>query len=102
MPSEEEIEQKILDCLQKAYPLDLSTKEIAAAVGIGRNSLRGYLYALKRAGLICPTRKIDRAKLYALVSTKRIEDRNKDEETSVREEKPTTQRTLLEGELSNK
>ena len=99
MPSEEKIEQRILDCLRKVYPRDLSMKEIAVAVGIDRNSLRGYLYALKKVGLVCPTRKIGRAKLYALVLTKHIENQNKHEETYVHEEKPTKQRTLLEEEL---
>jgi predicted transcriptional regulator with HTH domain len=100
MPSEEEAEQRILECLRKAYPRDLSTKEIAVAVGIDRNSLRGYLYGLRKAGLIYPTRQIGRAKLYALViPTKHIENQNKNEETYVHKEKPTKQRTLLEEEL---
>jgi DNA-binding IclR family transcriptional regulator len=72
MTSEEETEQRILECLRKVYPCDLSTKEIAAAVGTDRNTLRGYLYGLKKAGLVCPTRKIGRAKLYALVPTKHV------------------------------
>jgi predicted ArsR family transcriptional regulator len=99
MPSEEETEQKIIACLRKVSPCDLSTKEIAAAVGIDRNSLREYLYGLRKAGLIYPTRQIGRAKLYALVSTKQVENQNKDEETYVHKEKPTKQRTLLEEEL---
>jgi predicted transcriptional regulator with HTH domain len=99
MTSEEETEQRILDCLRKVYPCDLSTKEIAAVVGIDRNSLRGYLYGLRKAGLIYPTRQIGRAKLYALASTKYVENQNKDEETYVHKEKPTKQRTLIEEEL---
>lgn len=98
MPSEEETEQRILGCLRKAYSRDLSTKEIATAVGIDRNSLRGYLYGLRKVGLIYPTRQIGRAKLYALVSTKHVENQNKGEETYVHKEKPTKQRTLLEEE----
>lgn len=89
-----------MDCLRKAYPRDLSTKEIATAAGIDRNSLRGYLYGLRKAGLIHPTRQIGRAKLYAFVSTKHVEDQTKDEETTyVHKEKPTKQQTLLEEEL---
>jgi len=99
MPSEEETEQKIIACLRKVYPCDLSTKEIATAAGIDRNSLRGYLYGLRKAGLIYPTRKIGRAKLYALViPTRHIENQSKDRETYDKE-KPTKQRTLLEEEL---
>jgi len=99
MPSEEEAEQKILECLRKAYPCDLSTKEIATAAGIDRNSLRGYLYGLRKAGLICPTRQIGRAKLYSFViPAKHIANQNKDRETYAKE-KPTKQRTLLEEEL---
>ena len=56
--------QKILDCLKKAAPKDLSIEEIAGITGIHRNTVSKYVFALQKEGRIILSRQLGNAKLY--------------------------------------
>ena len=60
----EKRENKILDCLRKAAPKDLSIEEISQATQIGRDTVSKYVYALEKEGRITPSREVGRAKFY--------------------------------------
>lgn len=62
----EDVEQKILKCLQDAYPKDLSIEEIADITHAHRNTVSKYIYGLSKQGTIKITRKVGRAKMYEL------------------------------------
>ena len=68
MTSEDEITRRIISLLQEQYPTDLSIKDIATAISVGRNTTSKYLAILEIQGMIHMTRKIDRAKLYKILS----------------------------------
>jgi len=68
MLGEDEIKRRIISLLQAQYPTDLSIKDIAVAIGVGRNTTSKYLAILEVQGIIRMTRKIDRAKLYRISS----------------------------------
>jgi len=61
------IEEKILKCLEKEYPKDLSIEEIAAKIGIHRNTVSKYIWGLEKEGKVKISRKIGRAKMYVIV-----------------------------------
>lgn len=56
--------RKILDCLKKAAPRDLSIEEISAATGTHRNTVSKYVYGLEKEGKIIMTREVGRARFY--------------------------------------
>ena len=58
--------KKILECLQRAYPKDMTIEEIADKTGIHRNTVSKYVYALEKNGTILRTRKVGSAKLYTV------------------------------------
>jgi DNA-binding IclR family transcriptional regulator len=58
--------EKILDCLRKAAPKDLSIEEVAKLTKINRNTVAKYLFALEREGKIALSRRLGKAKLYAV------------------------------------
>jgi DNA-binding IclR family transcriptional regulator len=66
MPMSEPVERKILDCLRKASPRDLSIEEIANATSIHRNTVSKYVYGLEKEAKITMTRQVGRAKFYTL------------------------------------
>ena len=57
---------KILDCLRKAAPKDLSIEEVAKLTKINRNTVAKYLFALEREGKIVLSRRVGKAKLYSV------------------------------------
>jgi DNA-binding IclR family transcriptional regulator len=59
-----EPERKILSCLEKEYPRDLSIEEIAAKTGIHRNTVSKYIWGLEKEGKVKISRKVGRAKMY--------------------------------------
>ncbi|MBC7129892.1 HTH domain-containing protein [Candidatus Bathyarchaeota archaeon] len=61
-----EIEEKILKCLSDAYPRDLSIEEIAAKIGVHRNTVSKYAWGLEKAGKIKISRKVGKAKMYTI------------------------------------
>ena len=62
--------QKILDCIHKAAPKDLSIEEVAQLTKINRNTVAKYLFALEREGKIVMTRRMGKAKLYSVKAGK--------------------------------
>jgi len=58
--------QKVLECLRKAAPKDLSIDEIATATKIHRNTVSKYIFALEREGRIAMTRQVGNAKFYTV------------------------------------
>jgi DNA-binding Lrp family transcriptional regulator len=60
----QDIEQKILKCLETEYPKDLSIEEIAAKIGVHRNTVSKYIWGLEKEGKVRISRKIGRAKMY--------------------------------------
>lgn len=56
--------QKILDCLKKAAPKDLSIEELADMTGIHRNTVSKYIFALQAQGKVVLSRQLGNAKLY--------------------------------------
>ncbi|MEM2613002.1 MAG: HTH domain-containing protein [Nitrososphaerota archaeon] len=61
-----DVEEKILKCLEAEYPRDLSIEEIAAKIGVHRNTVSKYIWGLEKAGKVKFTRKIGRAKMYTI------------------------------------
>jgi len=59
-------EKKILECLEKCHPCDLSIEEIAEKIGIHRNTVSKYVWGLEREGKIKASRVVGRAKMYCL------------------------------------
>jgi DNA-binding IclR family transcriptional regulator len=64
-----EPEQRILSCLRKEYPRDLSIEEIAAKTSIHRNTVSKYIWGLEKEKKVEISRKVGRAKMY--LATKR-------------------------------
>jgi DNA-binding IclR family transcriptional regulator len=64
--SQEQILAKVLDCLRKASPKDLSIEEIAGLARVNRNTAAKYIFALEAQGKIIMTRQLGRAKLYTI------------------------------------
>jgi DNA-binding IclR family transcriptional regulator len=62
----ETAERKILECLRKAAPRDLSIEEMAKATDIHRNTVSKYVYGLQKEDRITMTRQVGRAKFYTL------------------------------------
>ncbi|MEM2129322.1 MAG: HTH domain-containing protein [Candidatus Bathyarchaeia archaeon] len=62
-----DIEQKILNCLEAEYPKDLSIEEIAAKIGVHRNTVSKYIWGLEKEGKVRISRKIGRAKMYTTI-----------------------------------
>lgn len=58
--------KRIVECLQKAAPRDLSIEEISTETGIHRNTVSKYVYALEKEGKITLTRQVGGAKFYTL------------------------------------
>jgi DNA-binding IclR family transcriptional regulator len=58
--------QKILDCLKKAAPKDLSIEELADMTGIHRNTVSKYVFALQSQGKVVLSRQLGNAKLYTV------------------------------------
>jgi len=61
------IEGKILKCLEMEFPKDLSIEEIAAKIGVHRNTVSKYIWGLEKEGKVRISRKIGRAKMYIAV-----------------------------------
>ena len=80
----EEIENKILECLKKAYPKDLSIKEVATECGLHRNTASKYLLLLVAKGKLT-YRTVGKAKLFTLASRK--EDTSTEQEIQKRQRK---------------
>ena len=62
--------RKVLECLRKAAPRDLSIEEVSKATGIHRNTVSKYLYGLEKEGKIATTRQVGRAKFYTVKENK--------------------------------
>jgi DNA-binding Lrp family transcriptional regulator len=95
MIGEDEIKRRIISLLQKQSPTDLSIKDIAAAIGVGRNTASKYLAILEAQGKIRMTRRMDRAKLYAMPSEFSHEIQSKEEISTPTAKKRTRQLALL-------
>lgn len=65
--------EKILRCLRKEYPKDLSIKEIAEKMGMHRNTVSKYIWGLEREGKVKISRQVGRAKMYTMSDDPRIE-----------------------------
>lgn len=63
----QDIEQKILKCLEMEYPKDLSIEEIAAKIGVHRNTVSKYIWGLEKEGKVKISRTIGKAKMYIVV-----------------------------------
>jgi len=59
--------EKILECLEKQYPRDLSIEEIAEKTGVHRNTVSKYVWGLEKEGKAKVSRKIGRAIMYVAV-----------------------------------
>jgi len=64
---DQDVEQKILKCLEMEYPKDLSIEEIAAKTGLHRNTISKYLWGLEKEGKVKLSRKVGRAKMYVAI-----------------------------------
>ena len=62
--------KKILDCLRKAAPKDLSIEEVATQTGIHRNTVSKYVFALEKEGKVVLSRQLGNAKLYTVKEAK--------------------------------
>ena len=60
------IETKILGCLRKSAPKDMSIEELAQATGIHRNTVSKYVFALEKQGKLLMTRSLGNAKMYTI------------------------------------
>ena len=58
--------QKVLDCLKKAAPKDLSIEEVAEMTGIHRNTISKYVFGLEKEGKVILSRQLGNAKLYTV------------------------------------
>jgi DNA-binding IclR family transcriptional regulator len=58
--------QKILDCLKKASPKDLSIEELSNITRIHRNTVSKYVFALEKEGKVILSRQLGNAKLYTV------------------------------------
>jgi len=58
--------KKIVECLRKAAPKDLSIEEIAELTGIHRNTVAKYVFALEAQGKIVLSRQLGNSKLYTV------------------------------------
>jgi len=61
-----EAEQKILECLKKEFPKDLSLEEIATKTGIHRNTVSKYIWGLEKEKKVTISRSVGRAKMYVV------------------------------------
>ena len=61
-----EVEQKILECMEKEFPRDLSIEEIAAKTGMHRNTVSKYLWGLEKEKKVSISRIVGRAKMYVV------------------------------------
>ncbi|MEM3612655.1 MAG: HTH domain-containing protein [Candidatus Bathyarchaeia archaeon] len=64
-----DVEGKILKCLEAEYPRDLSIEEIAAKIGVHRNTVSKYLWGLEKEGKVKITRKVGKAKMYTVTKS---------------------------------
>jgi DNA-binding Lrp family transcriptional regulator len=62
----QEVEKKILNCLEREYPTDLSIEEIAAKTRIHRNTVSKYVFGLEKEGRVKISRIVGRAKMYVV------------------------------------
>ncbi|MGD6809763.1 MAG: HTH domain-containing protein [Candidatus Bathyarchaeia archaeon] len=62
----QEIENTILEFLQKECPKDFSIEELAEKTGLHRNTVSKYLFGLEKAGKIKNSRTVGRAKMYTI------------------------------------
>jgi DNA-binding IclR family transcriptional regulator len=58
--------QKLLDCLKKAAPKDLSIEELSQITGIHRNTVSKYVFALQKEGKVILSRQLGNSKLYTV------------------------------------
>lgn len=58
--------RRVIECLKKAAPQDLTIEEIATGTGIHRNTVSKYVYGLEKEKRIVMTRQIGKAKLYTV------------------------------------
>lgn len=63
--TDQDVRRKIVVCLRRAFPKDLTITEIARSCGISRNTAPGYLLALEAEGIV-KARLVGRAKMFAL------------------------------------
>ena len=60
------IETKILGCLRKSAPKDMSIDEIAKATRTHPNTVSKYVFALEKEGKIKMARTVGNAKMYTV------------------------------------
>jgi DNA-binding IclR family transcriptional regulator len=58
--------QRIMECLRKVAPKDLSIEELSTITKIHRNTVSKYVYALEKEGKVVMTRQLGNAKLYTV------------------------------------
>lgn len=62
----QEVEKKILNCLEREYPRDLSIEEIATKTGVHRNTISKYVWGLEKEKKVTISRSVGRAKMYVV------------------------------------
>lgn len=62
----QEVEKKILNCLEREYPRDLSIQEIATKTGVHRNTISKYMWGLEKEKKVTISRTVGRAKMYVI------------------------------------
>jgi DNA-binding Lrp family transcriptional regulator len=62
----QEVEKKILSCLEREFPKDLSIEEIAARTGVHRNTVSKYMWGLEKEKKVTISRIVGRAKMYVI------------------------------------
>ena len=62
----QEVEKRILNCLEREFPKDLSIEEIAAKTGVHRNTVSKYMWGLEKEKKVTISRTVGRAKMYAV------------------------------------
>jgi len=61
-----EVEQKVLACLRKSAPKDMSIEELAEATKLHRNTVSKYVAILEAGRKIIMTRTLGNAKMFKL------------------------------------
>jgi DNA-binding Lrp family transcriptional regulator len=62
----QEVEKKILSCLEREFPKDLSIEEIATKTGVHRNTISKYMWGLEKEKKVTISRTVGRAKMYVV------------------------------------
>lgn len=62
----EEVERKVLACLRKSAPKDMSIEELAEATKLHRNTVSKYVAILEAGNKIIMTRALGNAKLFKI------------------------------------